>query len=410
MYIKRNLETKIKLLLDSPEIIAVVGSRQAGKTTLLKHISSGLESVNWVNFEDQVVLDLFDRDIKAFILIHIVPYKNIFIDEFQYSRIGGKNLKFIYDTIPNKKIFITGSSHADISVRALKYLVGRVFICELFPLSFGEFILFKNTNLANYLETNKQVSREVIAELIPLMEEFIKYGGYPKVVMADNIPLKQEVLKNIVNTYFLRDIREGLGLVDEAPLRDLLKTIALSLGSLVPYKKLIDVSNFDHLKLKKYVSFFEKTYITYNVKPFFKNKLKEIIKTPKIYFLDSGLCNTLLQDFRAPNDRPDGGGIFEMATVSEFVKNNYTVQYWRTKNGMEVDIIATSNEAHLACEVKLKQEQNTVLSLENFAKEYKNFKPYISYLYTNDRVNKNNTQNQMPFCLIKNYNKNNEEK
>ncbi|OGI83287.1 hypothetical protein A2903_02845 [Candidatus Nomurabacteria bacterium RIFCSPLOWO2_01_FULL_33_17] len=402
MYIKRNLETKIMGLIETAEIIAVVGSRQAGKTTLLKHISNNLKSVNWLTFEDQDALDLFDRDIKAFIEIHIKPYKNIFIDEFQYSREGGKNLKFIYDTVPNKKMFITGSSHADISVRALKYLVGRVFIFELFPLSFDEFIYFRNVDLANYLKSNKNISNTVISTITPYMEEFIKYGGYPKVVLSETEVLKKEVLKNIVNTYFLRDIKEGLGLVESSPLRDLLKTIALSLGSLVPYKKLTDVSNYDHLKLKKYLSFFEQTYITYSAKPFFKNKLKEIVKAPKVYFLDSGLCNTLLSDFRAPCDRPDGGGIFEMVNVSEFVKSGYSVNYWRTKNGLEVDIVAVLNESHIACEVKLKKEENIVPSLESFVNEYKNFEPFISFLYLNDKISKTNTQNQLPLFFIGN--------
>src|SRR3989344_5761103 len=374
MYIKRNLETKIMGLIETAEIIAVVGSRQAGKTTLLKHISNNLKSVNWLTFEDQDALGLFDRDIKAFIEIHIKPYKNIFIDEFQYSREGGKNLKFIYDTVPNKKMFITGSSHADISVRALKYLVGRVFIFELFPLSFDEFIYFRNVDLANYLKSNKNISNTVISTITPYMEEFIKYGGYPKVVLSETEVLKKEVLKNI----------------------------ALSLGSLVPYKKLTDVSNYDHLKLKKYLSFFEQTYITYSAKPFFKNKLKEIVKAPKVYFLDSGLCNTLLSDFRAPCDRPDGGGIFEMVNVSEFVKSGYSVNYWRTKNGLEVDIVAVLNESHIACEVKLKKEENIVPSLESFVNEYKNFEPFISFLYLNDKISKTNTQNQLPLFFIGN--------
>src|SRR3989344_2004542 len=347
MYIKRNLETKIMGLIETAEIIAVVGSRQAGKTTLLKHISNNLKSVNWLTFEDQDALDLFDRDIKAFIEIHIKPYKNI---------------------------FITGSSHADISVRALKYLVGRVFIFELFPLSFDEFIYFRNVDLANYLKSNKNISNTVISTITPYMEEFIKYGGYPKVVLSETEVLKKEVLKNI----------------------------ALSLGSLVPYKKLTDVSNYDHLKLKKYLSFFEQTYITYSAKPFFKNKLKEIVKAPKVYFLDSGLCNTLLSDFRAPCDRPDGGGIFEMVNVSEFVKSGYSVNYWRTKNGLEVDIVAVLNESHIACEVKLKKEENIVPSLESFVNEYKSFDPFISFLYLNDKISKTNTQNQLPLFFIGN--------
>ena len=109
MYIKRDLEGKIKKYLSSPEIIAVVGARQTGKTTLLKHIQQDMEKSQFITFEDVQIRALFDNDIKAFIGLYVNPYKYIFIDEFQYAKDGGRSLKLIYDTVKEKKIFISGS-------------------------------------------------------------------------------------------------------------------------------------------------------------------------------------------------------------------------------------------------------------------------------------------------------------
>ena len=126
MYIERELEHKIKNYMSVPEIIAIVGARQVGKTTLLRHIQENIKNSSYITFEDIETRNLFDRDIKSFIELYIKPFNAIFIDEFQYAKNGGQTLKFIYDTVKGKKIYISGSSVLDLTVTAVKYLVGRI--------------------------------------------------------------------------------------------------------------------------------------------------------------------------------------------------------------------------------------------------------------------------------------------
>ncbi len=129
MYIKRFLESSIENYLSTPEIIAIIGPRQAGKTTLMLHLQKKLEYSFYMSFEDVELRQLFDHSVKDFLKIYIEPYKTIFIDEFQYSKEGGKNLKFVYDKLREKeefkKIIISGSSSLELTIRAVKHLVGR---------------------------------------------------------------------------------------------------------------------------------------------------------------------------------------------------------------------------------------------------------------------------------------------
>ena len=144
MYIERVLENKIKKYLKRKEIIAVIGARQCGKTTLMKHIFSSLKNSKFISFDDQKILQMFEQDIDFFIKSYVKGVDFLFIDEFQYSKEGGKKLKYIYDS-HNTKIIISGSSAAELSIHSLKYLVGRIFIFTLFPLSFNEFLKYKNS-------------------------------------------------------------------------------------------------------------------------------------------------------------------------------------------------------------------------------------------------------------------------
>src|ERR1019366_1105939 len=97
MYISRKIEYQIQASLKSKEIIAIVGPRQCGKTTLLKHIAEGLNDTNFISFDDLKTLQMFEHDIESFIVTYVKGKKHLFIDEFQYAKEGGKKLKYIYD-------------------------------------------------------------------------------------------------------------------------------------------------------------------------------------------------------------------------------------------------------------------------------------------------------------------------
>lgn len=388
MYIQRKLESKILKYLDSPEIIAVVGPRQCGKTTLLSQIVKGLEGAITITFEDHRILNMFDNATDDFISLYVKNHKYLFIDEFQYSREGGKRLKYIVDT-QKIKILISGSSNIELTVHALKFLVGRIFILNLHPMDFEEILSYKAKNYLPLLKKyHEAFSRnapihpppDIHQMLSKFYEEYIIFGGYPRVVLSESEEEKKEVLKNIYNTYFLREVRDILGLIDDYKLDRLIKALALQIGNMVEYEELSQVSEFSYPTLKKYINFLEKTFICQFVKPYFKNKRLEIVKNPKVYFFDTGLRNVIINDFRKMDDRNDAGAMLENALFQQCVKNGLIPQYWRSKQKEEIDLILQmEGRKNIAIEVKKTLTQKLLKISRQFRQIHPEVKVICAY-------------------------------
>lgn len=386
MYIKRKIEGEILKYLRRPEIIALIGPRQCGKTTTIKKMYSDLSNAVFLTFEDHEVLNLFEKNIKEFINEYVIGHDYVFIDEFQYAKNGGRLLKYIYDT-HHTKIIISGSSALDLTVKAAKYLVGRVFVLEMLPFDFGEYLLYRDSAYHDIYEKNKinlkSISNDSLIErqgeaLKKYFEEYAIWGGYPAVALSKTEEEKKEVLKNIYNTYFLRDVKDVLGLVDDYKLGKLIKALALQVGNMIEYKELIEISEFSYHTLKKYLNFLNKTYITGFIRPFYKNKRKEIVKNQKVYFFDTGLRNHIVNNFQILSARQDTGALLENACYMQFIKRAYSPQYWRDRNKNEVDFILDVGDGkYFAMEVKSNQIKCRIPSI--FKKEYKDFAAFCLY-------------------------------
>jgi predicted AAA+ superfamily ATPase len=389
MYIKRNLEDKILKFVKAPEIIAITGPRQAGKTTLMNRVKNGLQKAVFVSFEDREVLRMFEKNTDDFVKIYVKANDYLFIDEFQYAKNGGKILKYIFDS-QKIKIIISGSSSADLTVRAIKYLVGRVLIFDLYPFDFREFLAAKDANYFKmYAELKKEIgefkgraaaiSAEAHKKLMDYYEEYLIFGGYPRVVLEENYESKKEILKNIYNTYFLREVRDILGLIDDFKLGTLIKSLALQIGNLIEYRELTRLSGYSYVFLKKYLNFLKKTYICNFIKPFFRNKRTEIVKNPKVYFLDTGLRNFIVNDFRKLNNRTDKGALLENGLAQQFIKEGKELNFWRDKKKNEIDFIVSLGDGKtVAIESKsfLKDGYSTG---KVFKKKYPEAEIYLSY-------------------------------
>jgi predicted AAA+ superfamily ATPase len=372
MYIQRTLEKKILRFLRAPEIIAVVGARQSGKTTLLEHVASRLARTNFLTFEDGQVRELFARDIKAFIALHVAPYRHVFLDEFHYARDGGKSLKLIHDTVKGRKIFISGSSVPELSVRAVKHLAGRILVFTLYPLAFEEFLGHADPGLSRWLikagRGGKKLDPVIVERLNDVVDEMAVFGGFPRVALSATREEKREILRNLLNIYLLRDVRDVLRLADDYKMLALLKALALQAGGFVAYQDLSIVTGLDHVTLRKYLNILEKTFVVRLVRPFFSNRRTEIVKNPKVYFLDAGLRNAVLSDFRRPADRPDGGALLEGFVFSQVVKQDREIATWRSKSGAEVDFVV---DGGLPVEVKSRLGGPAVeKSLRSFIERY----------------------------------------
>jgi predicted AAA+ superfamily ATPase len=342
VYIQRDLEPKIQKYLDGPEYIAVIGARQAGKTTLLRHLHEKTENSVFLTFEDVEIRSLFDKDIKSFIKLHLEPYRTVFIDEFQHARRGGLSLKFVYDTVPRKKIVVSGSSSLDLTVTTVKHLAGRILSFTLYPLSFREFLSHKDPSLYRVYDESakkRKLEQPLIDRFRVLLGEFIVFGGYPRVVLAKDDDERRTVLRNIFSIYLLRDVRDILGLIDDYQMLNLVKALALQIGNVISYHELSTLTQQRTPALKKYLNLLEKTFVLNLVKPFFTNKRTELVKNPKAYFLDTGLRNSVISDFRPLGQRPDKGHLLENFHFSEFLKKDAGLKYWRTKAKAEVDFV-----------------------------------------------------------------------
>jgi predicted AAA+ superfamily ATPase len=388
-YINRDLEQIIIKNLTTPEIIAILGPRQSGKTTLVRHIFDTLENALFLSFEDRKTLELFVEDEKTFAELYAKNNRYLFIDEFQYAKDGVQKLKYIYDHYPETKIFISGSSAPGLTIHGIKYLVGRIFVFNLFPLSFEEFLRYKDDALfgiyiekreainAHFLKNDKlpDIGAALLEMLNKVYDEYLIYGGYPRVAIAKSDEEKKTVLKNIYSTYFLREIKDILCLTTDFKLSKLIKALSLQPGGLVSYDSLGEVSGFDYKDLQTHLNILEKTFICKRVTPFYTNKRTEIIKLPKIYFYDSGFRNTIIDDFRSYEMRQDVGQLNENFIFSQLAYAGGEVKFWRSKAKAEVDFIL-DKEGLIAIESKSGGRGET-RSLKSFKEKYKPNKTVI---------------------------------
>ncbi|MEA3492280.1 MAG: ATP-binding protein [Campylobacterota bacterium] len=381
MYYKRDLESKIEGYLESPEIIAIFGPRQVGKTTLLREIYAKVSNPIFLTFEDIELKTLFEEDIKSFVALYIEPYEHIFIDEFQYAKMGGKHLKYIYDTT-DKKIFISGSSAMELSINAVKYLAGRIFVFNLYSFSFGEFLRVKDENLHKlYTTITNSISTPISQKIYSHLNEYITYGGYPRVILSQSREEKEEVLKNLLSIYLLRDIKEIARIADETKMYKLLKALSLQISSVIVYSELSKLVVVNTVQLKEYLSIFEKAFLTKTISPFFTNKQLEIVKNPEIFFFDMGLRNVIIKNFSPLEDRVDKGAMLENFVFRELVERD--IKYYRTKNGAEVDFIIDDT-----IPVEIKSNLTSIKISKSYYYFLENYKPAKGYVLNFNQIGK----------------------
>ena len=371
MYIQRFLEKDLLDYLSKPEILAVVGPRQSGKTTLIKHIFEGLSESCFLDFEDRETLELFTEDVKSFVELHVRPYKYLFIDEFQYAKNGGKNLKYIYDNYKTK-IIVSGSSASGISIQGIKFLVGRILVFNLYPFSFEEYLSYKEPDLYKNIYLKGGFSNIIIEKIIPYFNEFCLYGGYPRVVLSKSSSEKETILRNIYNTYFLREIKEILNIPDDYKLGRLIHVLALQVGNILNYNELSSVTSLKYNDLLKNLNILEKTFICKRGYPYYTNKRTELVKAPKMFFYDNGFRNIVIKNFQSIKNRGDKGLLYENFVATELFKEQIELKYWRTKSKAEVDFIVEKSEKVIPIEVKSDLSRlASTKSFQSFAEKYK---------------------------------------
>ena len=350
MEIKRSIYSTLLEEKSKKQITALVGARQVGKTTLLRQIQSTTTNSIFITFEDREILKELEISIDIFIEKYVKKYDFVFIDEFQYAKRGGQKLKLIYDTIENTKIFISGSSHAELAIESLQYLVGRVSIIEIFPLSFKEFLEFKKEEDLVYL--NSQRSVEVLEKLQFIFEEYLRFGGYPEIVLESDEDRKKILLKNIVESYLFKEVRDILGYKNNFEFESILRRIALQDTKLLNKNSFSQDLGVEYKKVDEICNVLDKTYISYLQRPFLKNKIKEQIKSPKTILQDLGFKNSLINNFNSLEFRGDKGEIFENFVFNELKRMGITAQFFNEQNRYEMDFVYEEDAQIIGIECK----------------------------------------------------------
>jgi uncharacterized protein len=353
MYIKRDIRDKFDKISKNYNMVAVVGARQAGKTTFLKKQIENKKS-SYILFDDPDARSLFEEDIKKFEKQYVSNHDVSVLDEVQYCKDAGRKLKYLVDS--EHKLWITSSSEIILSKEILSFLVGRVSIIKLFPFSIKEFLNSKN---------QKEVTAKILERNI---WEHATYGGYPKVVLTDDIDIKKIILRDLYDTMLLKDVARTFSIEDIRSLEEFSKYLSLSIGDIISYDTISSNLNMSFQTVKKYFDAMEKSYLIYRVLPFFTNKKKEIIKQPKLYFIDTGIRNIIAKNFDVNID----GKLFENYVLSELLKIGFTPKYWRTKTKTEVDFIIETESDIIPVEVKIQAEIGKIeKSLRAFIESYK---------------------------------------
>ncbi len=387
-YYPREIENKIEKWMQRKEVVLLRGPRQSGKTTLFLHLKEKLGGT-YVSLENEDTLKVFEENPEMF--VERFGAKNLFIDEVQYSKKAGKNIKYIYDFFPDVRMFVTGSGSFDIKVLVSKYLVGRSASFELLPLNFGEFLMWKDKSLAKIHTQYKNAILEFIRggranieavferEFRAMLEEYLMFGGFPEIVKEKDEGMKTEILKNLYRTYLERDVFYFLNIRHLEKFRGLLRYLALSTGNIFEFSSVMSELGMDYKTIDNYLNILVNSYVIKIVSPFHRNRVTEIRRSKKVYFVDSGLRNAVLGNFSPLEGRTDKGQILENFVLREF--EGFEIKYWRTTTKAEVDFVLLEGKRLIPVEVK---------SLRNIKRSFLGFlnmyKPERALVLTGDRL------------------------
>ena len=408
---KRYIIDKILNQKNIRKVSILIGARQVGKTTILKNLHKQLGGL----FLDLDILSNYERinSYEKFInTLKIEGYKEsskkffyVFLDEFQnYANIT-KIIKNVYDNHNNIKIFATGSSSLNIKTAIQESLAGRKIINYIYPLSFEEFLIFKEreeiVSKIKIIETIKSKNYfSLIPEIELLFEEFLIFGAYPEIALLNNRDAKVEALTNIFDLYVRKDLINYLKIEKIQNTKTLISLLAVNNGQIVNYAKLSAKTNMDAKTVKNYIEVLKETFLINVIKPFYRNKNCEVSKAPKIYFLDNGVKNYFLNNFNNLNLRNDTGWLFESYYISRLLKYGEkpeNIKYYRTKNKIEIDIVLDYTSKIVPIELKFKKEKiskKNTLALKNFIEKYNLPKAYLISLaesgIKDDKIEKSN--------------------
>lgn len=378
--ITRQIVPQLEQHLRKKEITLLLGPRQSGKTTILKILEKKLlkhgQKTLFLN------LDIVaDQEIVANQTDFIVYLKNlsakykvyVFIDEIQRIVNAGLFMKGVYDSNLHCKFILSGSSALEIKSKIVEPLTGRKKTFFLSTLTFDEFVGFNEPEIRNL----KPIPKIYQETMLNLLDEYVRFGGYPRVVISKTEEEKISHLEEIYSSYLEKDIELYFDVRNKSSFLKMVSILAGEMGGVLNKDQLAGMIGSSRMTVDNFLSYLEGSFVLHTVQPFFKRPHKEIVKSPKIYFFDLGLRNMLIKNFTAFNIRPDKGVLLENFVLNcllEKLSSVEKINYWRTKVGAEMDfVISRAGGVEKAVEVKAQKMKMPELtpSIRSFLEIYK---------------------------------------
>ena len=335
-YIRRAIEP---LLLEAAKhfpVILLTGPRQSGKSTTLKRLFS---THAYVTFDDPIVRAQAERDPALFLADNPAP---VVLDEIQYVPHLLSHIKMEVDRsrLRHGSYVLTGSQAFSLMEGVTESLAGRVAVFELLPFSYSEIPAIKEMN------ENRA------------FEDIIR-GFFPGPV-AQGVP-PALFHGSYIQTYLERDVRTMHAVVDLRTFQQLIEILAANIGQVLNLSKIGALCGVSHTTVRKWLSVLEASRLVYMLRPYTRNLRKRVVKSPKLYFTDTGMVAHILRESnpRALRNGVMGGVIFENAVIMDLVKANYgkgspwQFFYYRDNNQVEVDLILLRGSEYIPIEIKL---------------------------------------------------------
>jgi len=395
----RNILPSIFEHLQFKEFAVITGPRQCGKTSVLRLVEGYLKKSGeisvYLTLDDPSILKRLNEHPEN--LLSVLPQTDrkiyVLIDEIQYLADPTNFLKYNFDLHSETiKIVCTGSSAFYIDQNFKDSLAGRKQLFKLFTLSFDEFLYFKtgdNSIKSEWLEMKKRpeyLSAKHVT-IRQLFDEYLTYGGYPEVVLANTVERKKDLLAELAQAFLRRDILES-NVRDEEKFFILTRLLAAQTGGLVNVNQLANTLQLSVTAVENYIQILRKTFHIHLLRPFFSNMTKELTKMPKVYFNDLGMRNMLLKQFSEVENRLDKGELIENYLFIRLrdIYSTDDIQYWRTSDGNEVDfVVSTAFQQGFALECKFDEKSFSKSKYKKFEAVYPNYplsiKAYLSANY-----------------------------
>lgn len=411
MFFERQIYSSLKDQVENKKITILIGPRQVGKTMLMKQLNHDLQEKYKCMYLDLDIYSQYEKVSSYENLINTLTlngYKKdsnrkfiLFLDEFQKYRNVSNIIKNVVDHHPNIKIFASGSSSLEINDNIQESLAGRKRVVHIYPLSFEEFLHFKQKDdLIEQLQKVADIASDSLPSLMPelfqQLEEFLIFGGYPEVTLSPQNE-KKEVLESIFDLYVKKDLVDFLNINKIKNAKTLINHLALNHGQEINYNKLGQIASLDSKTSKNYLEILRETFLITILSPWYTNKNKELTKTPKIYFIDNGIRNYFINNFNETKLRNDTPFLFESFVISELLKKGFSfrnIKFWRSKNRQEVDLILDKGTIVKPVEIKYKNniKKSDFSGLTNFLNHYpENKHGYLINPQSNKQVLENIT-------------------